>query len=182
MTRRDLFAALQSPLGWRCGLVLAALAVVIFELSMPSSLPDAPTVGKLGVPESSSAALPSSIGNYGAIGESPLFMASRKPWAPPPPVPVVPPAISPSPPRLSSRPPPSGYALVGMVLSGETRRALIRPSNGPTVMLSEGDAIEGWKLQKIQDGVVHFVADGESFDLAFSKLSPTNQPSQAAHR
>ena len=97
---------------------------------------------------------------YSAIGERPLFQQSRKPWAPPPP-PPPPPEQAPPPPSLS------GYRLVGLVISGASRSALIRPpSDDKTIVLAEGQTLEGWKLETVSEEKLRFVSGDQIYELA----------------
>jgi type II secretory pathway component PulC len=81
-----------------------------------------------------------------------------------------------SPPPAPKRALPPNYTLGGTILSGDTRNALLRQTNGnKTLVVREGQVLEGWTLRKIKEGHVVFEADGAVFELAFPPLSQTGQ-------
>ena len=99
-----------------------------------------------------------------AVAERPLFYPSRTPWAPPPPPPPAPP----TPPVAKAPPPLTNYALVGVIVSGDTRSALIRPPGAKKIItIGEGEELAGWKLQEITRARLRFAAGAASYEMNF---------------
>jgi hypothetical protein len=89
------------------------------------------------------------IEEFRVIVERPLFSPMRRPPQPAPPEPevavveeaAVEPAAQPAPPP----PPPISFSLVGIVIIGDQRVALVQPlDGGKAVQLREGDEFSGW--------------------------------------
>ncbi len=114
--------------------------------------------------DAAAAPAPGEPGAYADIAAHPLFFPSRTPWVPPPP---------PAPVVVSKAPPPlTNYALVGVVVSGDSRTALIRPPGArKTIMLAEGQDLAGWTLQEITRTRLRFAAGAASYDMNFPKPS-----------
>jgi hypothetical protein len=122
-----------------------------------------------------------SLEQLSTIVDRPLFSPSRRPPAPPPaPPPIVqaaePPAPPPSPPNL---------VLFGVVMDGESARAVIRAGADKKVVRAQiGDEIDGWKVSQIEGRKVVLSLDGRfaTFTL-FSddrgKSEPTGGPASA---
>jgi hypothetical protein len=106
--------------------------------------------------------------SFAEITERPLFYPSRKPWTPPPP-PPPPPAPTP----VAKAPSPlTNYALVGVIVSGDQRSALIRPpGNKKAITITEGQDLAGWKLQEITSVSLRFGAGDASYEMKFRKPS-----------
>jgi hypothetical protein len=88
--------------------------------------------------------------------DRPLFSPSRRPPAPPAPLPhaeqvVAPPAPPPSPPNL---------VLYGIVIDGESARAVVRVADNKILRAQIGDDIEGWKVSQIEGRKVVLSLDG----------------------
>jgi hypothetical protein len=89
--------------------------------------------------------------------ERPLFSPSRRPPAPPPPPAVV--VQAPPPPVPPPLPP--NVVLFGVVMDGETARAVLRPGIDKKVMRAQiGDDIDGWKVAQIEARKVVLAQDG----------------------
>jgi hypothetical protein len=153
--------AAAAPIAWRSLLVLAAGAAVIAELAFPWEQPAEMEPPSLTGPAALRHPGPPPPATYPAIAAHPLFSASRAPWVPAPePPPEVAPAVL---------PPPNGYTLVGVVLSGGTRSAILKSTNATkTVTINEGEVLGGWALRSIDAAGLHFEASGQTFDLAFA--------------
>lgn len=164
---RRAVAALASPASaWRLALVLAAGAALAAEVSGSGDAPlrgDPPVVAQ--IPDAAPA-VASVRSDHPAVAERPLFHPSRRPWMPP----AAPPpdaAVAPVPPPMPL-PPPSGYTLVGVVVSGPTRSALLRaPGGGGAINVVEGQALDGWILREISPECLRFEAQGAEHDLRF---------------
>ncbi|WP_048863293.1 hypothetical protein, partial [Acidisphaera rubrifaciens] len=101
---------------------------------------------------------------YPAIAEHPLFYPSRTPWTPPPPPPPAPAA--------PARSPLTDYVLVGVIVSGQARSALIRPpGTAKIIRLAEGQDLAGWKLEEITRNQLRFAAGGSTYDMTFPRPS-----------
>jgi type II secretory pathway component PulC len=164
-----LFPPAAMALVWRLAIVLAgAFAVYVVWTSPPMELPStapAPRPARqTHTGDASKATMASVTQTYPEIAERPLFYPSRKAWAPPPPPPA--PVVSTAPPPLTD------YALVGVILSGNTRSALIRtPGGSKTITLGEGQELQGWKLQEITRDRLRFAAGDAQYDMNFPKPS-----------
>jgi len=164
-----LFASAAMALAWRLALVLAAaFAVYAVWTSPPMELPSTAPVSRparqMHTGDASKATTASVNQSYPEIAARPLFYPSRRAWKPPPPPP--PPVVSTAPPPLTD------YALVGVILSGATRSALIRPPGASTtITLGEGQELQGWKLQEITRDRLRFAAGDAHYDMNFPKPS-----------
>ncbi len=74
------------------------------------------------------------------VTERPLFFRSRRPLPPEPPA-VAEPRPEPQPPLT--------FALVGTIVTGPTRVALVKPEKAASVELAVGQSLEGWTLTTI---------------------------------
>jgi hypothetical protein len=102
---------------------------------------------------------------YPAIGERPLFYPTRTRWTPPPPPPAPPPVVR-------APPPLTGYTLAGVVVSGDSRTALVKAQNGrTTTILTEGQQLDGWTLQKIDETKLLFNAGNSTYEMKLPKPS-----------
>lgn len=101
--------------------------------------------------------------NYPAITQRPLFFASRKPWRPP--QAAKPPPVARPPVKLV------GYVALGIVESGSIHLALVKAKTSKTVMLYEGQKLDGWTLKTITGNQLHFVSGSLTFDMALPKPS-----------
>jgi hypothetical protein len=152
----------MAPLAWRSVLVLAAGTAVIAELAFPWEQPAEMEPPSLPGPAELRHPGPPPPATYPAIAAHPLFSASRAPWVP---APEPPPAVAPV-----VLPPPNGYTLVGVILSGGTRSAILKSYNAAkTVTINEGETLSGWALRSIDAAGLHFEANGQTFDLGFPR-------------
>ena len=154
------------PVAWRGALALAAVAAFAVEFAVPwEHAPSGAPPAATGTGELPRAA-PLPAGAYGAIAEHPLFQPSRAPWVAPPSPPAVP----------SGAPAPPNYILAGVVVSGTARSAILRPANAPTtVLVSEGQALDGWTLRRIDATGLHFATGDQTFDLGFPNAGQSGQ-------
>ncbi|MFC3228226.1 hypothetical protein ACFOGJ_13355 [Marinibaculum pumilum] len=156
-------------LAWRAGLFGAAAAAFWWAISLPPVYPYQSTAAAPPAEAAPAAADPA--GSQGAGSDSypdiaahPLFYPSRKPWTPPPPPP--PPKADETP----AAPPLNGYTLVGVVISGDRRSALIKePSGSKTLVLETGHTLDGWRLQDVMTDKVKFESGKQTFELAFPR-------------
>jgi len=170
MNLRWVIAPTAMALMWRFALVLiAGFALTAVWNSSPMELQSIGGGTKPTKPPQASAPGPDHIAptvtpSYAAIAEHPLFYPSRMPWVPPPP---------PRPEPVSTAPSPlTNYALVGVIVSGHTRSALIRPPGAnKTITLGEGQELDGWTLQQITRDRLYFAAGGVSYEMDFRKPS-----------
>jgi hypothetical protein len=92
---------------------------------------------------------------FGQTLARPVFSRSRRPFVPPPPpalpvisVPVLP--AAPPAPAPVVRQAEEGIVLLGVMINGATKRALLRQRNAPKGRwLEEGEEIGGWRLTLI---------------------------------
>lgn len=160
---------------WRLAIAAAAgyalFAAMTFS-PMRSAKPDPSSGPANPAPADASAAGTAAAeqASFADFAERPLFYPSRKPWTPPPP-PPPPPAPAP----VAKAPSPlTNYALVGVIVSGDQRSALIRPpGNKKVITITEGDDLAGWKLQEITSIRLRFGAGDASYEMQFRKPSET---------
>ncbi len=106
--------------------------------------------------------------NIAAVLEHPLFYVSRTRWAPPPA-----PVEEPPPPAPSTL---NNYSLVGVIVSGTSRSALIRlAGEGRTILLSEGQELEGWTLREVTRERLYFTSGDSSYEMPLLKPSETKR-------
>jgi hypothetical protein len=149
-------------LAWRLLLLVITAGVAVNILTLP---PPEAIDPKLVAPQP--AAAPAAEppkptepdATYPAITEFPLFTESRKRWAPPPPPPAPPPA-PPAPSPLTS------YTVAGVIVSADVRSALVRRANETkTILLTEGEQLEGWTLKEITRDRLQFVAGPAVYEM-----------------
>ncbi len=168
------FLRLIVPLGWRLACVLVALLgfVVVWEMPLADFRP-APRV----VPAQSSGGDAASDQplqtvadtTYPAIGERPLFYPNRTRWQPPPPPP-------PPPPQVRAPPPLTNYTLAGVIVSGKARTALVKaPGGRETLILAEGQQLDGWTLQQIAGTQLLFVSGKATYEMKLPKPSESGR-------
>lgn len=126
---------------------------------------------------------------FSATVNRPLFSASRRAPAPPPP-----PAVEAAPPPAPT--PPPNVVLVGIVMDGDSARAIMRAgAENKTIRAQIGDDVGGWKVSQIdgrkvvlslddrfatfmlfnRDGNARALADGENGQTARGTKKPTQQ-------
>jgi hypothetical protein len=163
--RRPGFVA---PLAWRGLIVLAAGLALGAEVAVRWEQAPAVAPSMLADPDEKPGPAPSPPDVYAAIGEHPLFQASRSPWT----APAAPRAQS------AARTPaaPTDYVLAGVVISDSGRSAIVRPGNAPqTILISEGQTLNGWTLRRIDAAGLHFEAGNQAFDLGFPNIRPSGR-------
>jgi len=102
--------------------------------------------------------------DHTAIAEYPLFYPSRKRW--------VPPAPPEAPPVVQEPTPLTGYAVVGVIISSDSRSALVRPPGASKVLTrGEGQELGGWTLKEITRDRLRFAAGNATYDMSFPKPS-----------
>jgi hypothetical protein len=91
------------------------------------------------------------LSQLSATRDRPLFSPTRRPPAPPP---VIVPTAPPP-------PPPPDVALLGVIMDGDTARALVRVGQQPKITRVQiGDNIGGWKVGQIEARFVVLLLDG----------------------
>ncbi len=124
--------------------VVALAAVLAVEVAdavqMPAAVAPAAGSGPLDeeVPAVVVAAAPA--GASREIVERPLFFSSRRPL---PPEPLLVAEARPEP------EPPITFVLIGTILTGSSRTALVKPEREPPVELVPGQALNGWTVRSI---------------------------------
>jgi hypothetical protein len=104
--------------------------------------------------------------------DRPLFSPSRRP-PPPPAVQVAEPPAPPPPP-----PPPPNIVLVGVVMDGDSARAMIRSGTEQKILRAQiGDEVGGWKVSQIEGRRVVL-----SLDDRFATFTLFNRDDQQAVR
>jgi hypothetical protein len=89
-----------------------------------------------------------------ATRERPLFSPTRRP-------PPAPPVVAEGPPPPPPPPPPPDVALFGIVMDGESARAVIRANPAANVTRVEiGDDVGGWKVVQIEGRKLVLALDG----------------------
>jgi len=105
--------------------------------------------------------------------DHPLFSPTRRPPAPPPP----PVAQAPPPPPPPA--PPPNLVLFGVVMDGESARAVVRAGADRKLLRAQiGDDIEGWKVSQIDGRKVVLSLDGRF--ATFTLFSDDRAKSEAA--
>ena len=172
----------QRSTHWATGIWLLLCAglggVVALELS--SSLPLAPQVTaalpSAPLPEFApepAAFEPPPRSAFGEIAERPLFSASRRPFVPE---------------RTSTAAPAQeqeevALELVGTLLTGEERAALVKPEGQSARWLRPGPEIAGWQIETIERDRVTLRLDDEARTLQLrADLVPPPQPMNRAER
>jgi hypothetical protein len=158
---------------WRVAAVLLAAAAAGIMLTTPAArfgaherAPDLTAVHQSDEP-AAEIVTPRNV-DYPAIGAHPLFYPSRAPWTPPPPPAAAPVVAAPS--TLTS------YDLVGVVVSGSMRSAMIKAAQAnKTVTLSEGQELEGWTLKSITRERLYFTSGEATYEMARRKPSEMQQ-------
>ncbi|MBS0561866.1 MAG: hypothetical protein JSR21_17595 [Proteobacteria bacterium] len=147
-------------IGWRAALVLTGAAFLAAETVTPWEIPQATAPAAASSPAAFAPPPARGGGDYPAIAAHPLFHPSRAPWTPPPP------AAAPAPDGAVTGPL-DGFVLTGMVGSGNARTAILRGGDGKSVLLSEGDALNGWTVRRIDADGLHLESGTMTTDLTF---------------
>lgn len=121
-------------------------------------------------------------GVFDELLRRPLFNATRRPI--PPSVPAVSeaPPLGP-PPAL--KPPPALMQLivVGVAIDPARRIVLVRsPATGPVLMLQEGQALEGWRLERIEAAAALFRNGNAEMQVRFARAEQKKQQTGPASR
>jgi type II secretory pathway component PulC len=124
----------------------ALVSTLLFDLAFAAEQEPAPAVLSNPV-----AAQP--LDHLSATLDRPLFSPSRSPPAPP-----SPPRVAEAPPPPAPSPPPN-LVLLGVVMDGESARALVRADN-KVFRAQIGDDIDGWKVSQIEGRKVVLALDG----------------------
>jgi general secretion pathway protein N len=162
----------RAALAWRFAAALAAAAILAAMLvAAPEQFGAAEPVSAP-MPaghRDETATEPSAARNaeYPAIAAYPLFYPTRRPWKPPPPEPPAAPIASPS--------PLTAYTLIGVVVSGNMRSALVRAQASKVLTLSEGEEIDGWTLKSITPERLLFTANEATYEMTARKPSEIQQ-------
>jgi hypothetical protein len=132
------------------------ITAFVLLVSTPALAADVPPHGE--VPRGPTIASPLAaqpLDRLSATRERPLFSPTRHP-PPPPPV-----AVQAAPPPPAPPPPPPDVALYGVVMDGETARAIIRAKpTGKEIRVGIGDDVGGWKVSQIEGQRLVLSLDG----------------------
>lgn len=172
----------QGSTRWATGIWLLLCAGLggIVALQLSSSLPLAPqvTAALPGAPLPEPAAEPAAFeppprSAFDEIAERPLFAESRRPY-----VPDRPPAAAPVEEREEVV-----LELVGTLLTGQNRAALVKPEGQSARWLRSGQAIGGWQVEAIERDRITLRLDDEARTLQLrADLMPPAQPAQPVER
>jgi len=168
------FLRLIVPLGWRLAFVLVALLALIVVWEMPlAEFRPAPRIAPAKSSDAEAAAdqplQTVADTTYPAIGQRPLFYPNRTRWQPPPPPP-------PPPPQVRAPPPLTNYTLAGVIVSGDNRTALVKaPGGRQTLILAEGQQLDGWTLQEIAGTQLLFVSGKTTYEMKLPKPSESGR-------
>jgi hypothetical protein len=162
MTLHRLVEFCTGPLAWRGLVVLAAALTAAALLAMPVRLPvRQPATASAPAAPSAAAAPPQPAASYPAIAAHPLFSPTREPYVAPP---APPPAAAAETSALHD------YRLLGTVVEGNTRIALLKPpDNRKTIRAVPGQIIAGWTLREITPDTLEFANGAERFALHFPR-------------
>ena len=171
MIEQRRFLHLIIPIGWRLAVVLAGGLLLMTVWDLPvidvSRLSRAPHIPPRGGGDEVETEDPSvlAVKAYPAIAREPLFYPTRTRWTPPPPPPPPPPVVRPPPPL-------NRYTLTGVIVSGDSRTALVKAQSGnKTMILTEGEKLEGWTLQTISETHLLFTAGKATYEMHLPKPS-----------
>lgn len=105
------------------------------------------------------------LSGYSEITKRPLFSETRRPPQPePPPKPVAKPRS------------PANFTLVGIIQTPEKKSALMKSPTRPMArLISEGQKIEHWKVEKIGDGGVLLQAGEHRTEIKIKPITETGQ-------
>jgi hypothetical protein len=94
----------------------------------------------------------------------PVFFRSRQPYVPPPPPPQAPPKPVAAPPPVPVDP---GFVLGGVAITEAGRKAYIfnKTDAARGAWLTEGETVQGWKVEAIDAGSAKLQQRGRSIDL-----------------
>ena len=160
MTPHRLAEFCAGPLAWRGLAVLVAGLAAAALLAMPARLPVRQPAAAPAPAAPSAAAVPQQpAASYPAIAAHPLFSPTREPYIPPP---------APAPANAAADSPLHDYRLLGTVVEGNTRIALLKPpDNRKTIRAVPGQIIAGWTLREITPDTLEFANGAERFALHF---------------
>jgi hypothetical protein len=172
MNLRSAATRLFTSLAFHLAVVAVAAATLLLSWTIAPARSDfagrVPGIAHPPAAEPAGEAAVAGKGAYPEIAARPLFYPSRTPWAPPPP---------PTPKPVSTAPTPlTNYGLIGVIVSGDARSALIRPSGAnKTITIAEGQQLGGWTLQKITRTSLQFAAGDARYEMTLQKPSQNRQ-------
>jgi len=160
------FTRLQVLMG---GICLALLCVLIYEWMLPPSLAAVPALaGRVRV---ALAPLPMAspsppIEAFDAINARPLFKPDRRPVDLPPPA------------QGAADAPPPTVSLIGVIIDGSRRLALLRVPQSPmAVSASVGDDVQGWHVAAVYADHVTLRLNTAEITIALNANRPSDTPS-----
>jgi hypothetical protein len=122
-----------------CSVLGAGLLYEVFAPLPAYSVPSA-RVGAIAVPAPPPAFAAPAIAAFAPIADRPLFDPQRRKFVPPPTVSAA-----------AAPPPPPDIALVGVILDGANKLAIVRASNAAlATSMAVGESIGGWQLSSIE--------------------------------
>ncbi len=148
-------------IAWRGVVVIALAAAAAAQLVLPVRLPEAdPIAAAAAVEPRRAAPLSPPAALYPAIAEHPLFSPTRMPFVAPKVAPLA---------AAGGHSPLDDYVLLGTVVEGDTRIALLKPPDGhQAIRAVTGQIIAGWKLSAITPQAVQFENGTARLALHFS--------------
>jgi general secretion pathway protein N len=178
------------PARFRLPAALAALCAVLagfiwYQLGLPTayapaSAPTAPTATDA-KPADALVGVPSAPAKerYAEIVERPVFMPTRRPASAQA---AAVPAAQTAKPAPAAPSPLQSYALIGVLLDGDQRIAVLKQASSPaTVRVIEGDTVQGWTAAQIAADRVVFRSGSGEYVVEFPKpiTNSSNPPTSA---
>jgi general secretion pathway protein N len=162
----------QIMLGILCLVLLTALA---YESGLAPAAADVPAVRRQARDTAAPLALappPPPIESFAVIDDRPLFNPSRKPVAAPAAA-----ALAAAPP-----PPPSDVVLIGIIIDGVQRLALLHtPASPLSISATVGATVGGWRIAAIEPDHIVLRSGATEFLLNLNSSRPASaQPSPMA--
>jgi type II secretory pathway component PulC len=112
--------------------------------------------------------------DFEAIVKRPLFSETRRPSSPPEPAPT------PIPSKQEAPAVPLAATLIGIVISPDTRTAVLRMGDGKNVTVAEGESVDGWKLSQVMPEAVRFQHVATTIELSFPIPQPPTNPTRSS--
>ena len=135
----------------------------VVEVTIPPAAPSAPGPS-VERPLSANPLWAMPIKQFSATRERPIFLASRRPPAPPPSAVTVAKVIAPPKPKEPEQP---QLSLVGTIASDEDQFGIFVDQATKNVLrLRVGEDFQGWKLQSVKGREVAFQKNQQSFVVA----------------
>lgn len=149
-------------------LCLALAALFVFEQNAEPAAAEVPVLRwqpAAPAPLALAPALPPSD-SFAAIDERPLFNPARKPVQPAPDAAAA---------AAAPPPPPSNVSLIGIIIDGERRIAMLRtPASPLAISVAVGQDVGGWQVSAIEPGRVVLHSGTSDFVLDLNARRPSD--------